>query len=246
MRSSMVLTLAVLSIALPAAAAKPNACVSTEESVEIVNLGPAITMSKAVAPKPETMSASSAAELAAIANVGQKIWKIVIDNKPVVDAKTQYATALPKGVVDWSAMEGWKPAVGTVYQLKFKNAFCATVVDLRYQVLRTVGGSYKGKGQYLTAVVIEPLFVDVAWGYHVSVEALVADESVVNVGTHDQPVAAMTAELAWHVSTPLKDMQGKSLYYMQGDGVYQELGGPFQREDAFKTKIAKTLKETLP
>lgn len=243
MRSSMVLTLAVLCFALPVAA-QTKAC-KDEDAVEIVNLGPAVSMTAATAPGP-AVSASGAVEFAAIVNVGQKIWKIVVDNKSVVDAKTEYATALPQGVTDWSAMEGWKPTVGTVYQLKFKNAFCATVVDLRYQVLRTAGGSYKGKGQYLTAVVIEPLFLDVAWGYHVWLEASIPDASIVNVGTRERPIAAMTAELAWRIATPIKEMQGKSIYYMQGDGAYREIGEPFERDSAFKAKIAKTLKETLP
>jgi hypothetical protein len=180
----------------------------------------------AAAPAPAAVSTANAARLDVIANLGQRIWKVVVDNKPVVDAKTQYATALPMGVTDWSAMEGWQPTVGTVYELKVKNAFCATVVDLQYQVLRTAGGSYKGAGKYLTAVTIQPMFLEVAWGYHVSVEASVPDSSIVNVGTLDKPVAAMTAELAWRVSTPIKDIQGKSLYYMQGDGVYREIGGP--------------------
>jgi hypothetical protein len=216
--------LAVLTFALPAAAAPPNTCSTPEDTVEIVNLGPVFSM--AAAPAPAAVSTANAARLDVIANLGQRIWKVVVDNKPVVDAKTQYATALPMGVTDWSAMEGWQPTVATVYELKVKNAFCATVVDLQYQVLRTAGGSYKGAGKYLTAVTIQPMFLEVAWGYHVSVEASVPDSSIVNVGTLDKPVAAMTAELAWRVSTPIKDIQGKSLYYMQGDGVYREIGGP--------------------
>ena len=38
--------------------------------------------------------------------------------------------------------------------------------------------------------------------------------------------AAMIATLMWKVNTVFKHSQGTSVYYMQGDGDYREIGGP--------------------
>ncbi|MBI3288110.1 MAG: hypothetical protein HYZ74_01170 [Elusimicrobia bacterium] len=214
-------------------------------SVEIVKLGPAAEPLE-IAPPDDGWGAAEPI-LDSIVNIGQRAWKIIVDNKPVVDVRTQYATALPEGARSWSAMDGWHKPQGTVYQLTAKNAYGVAVVNLRYQVLRTAGGSYEGVGRYLTAVTVQPLLVEVAWGYTFTLEAAVPDTSVVNVGTKDDPVAGMLAELSWRVRTPFKDAQGKGVYYLQGDGGFEEIGGAFTRAglDGVKSRIALTAGETL-
>lgn len=250
------LVLSAVLFALPAAAQfstkeitaarnDPKKFTVDELSIQIVKVGP--TVSPTEVPAPDTGGGDDPTiVLDSIINIGQKIWKIIDDNKPVVNIKTTYATALPEGVKGWSSMSGWQRPKGTIYQLTAKNAYGGQVINLRYQVLRTSGGSYKGTGKYLTAVTVEPLLVEVAWGYHFTMEASVPDSSVVNVGTSENPVAAMMAQLGWRIQTPIKDSQGKGIYYLQGDGAYQEIGGPFKREgDRMQAAIAKAMGETL-
>ena len=251
-----ILSLAVLSFSVPAAAQfsmkeivaasrDPKAYTVDELSIEIAKVGPTVSPTEVTAPEPGPGDVIPI--LDSIVNLGQKIWKIIEDNKPIVDVKTQYATALPEGIKSWTQMGGWQRPKGTIYQLTAKNAYGSQVINLRYQVLRTTGGSYKGTGKYLTAVTVEPLLIEAAWGYRLSVDASVPDSSVVNVGTTEVPVAAMMAQLGWRISTAIKVSQGKGIYYLQGDGAYQEIGGPFKREeiDGAKAKIAKTMGETL-
>ncbi len=177
-------------------------------------------------------------ELDQIINIGQKIWKIIADNQPVVDVKTQYATALPKGVTGWQDIAGWHPPVGTIYNLTAKNAYGMTMINVRYQVLRTYGGSYNGKGKFLTAVTVEPLLVEVGWAYHFTMSASVPDTSIVNVGTSADPVAGMMATLNWQISTVIKNSSGQGEYFLQGDGAYKEVGGPFASQSLDKAKLA--------
>ena len=205
-----------------------------ETTIRIEKIGPAPSKSKL--PDAVGGGGSVLPVLDEIVNVGLKVWKIIVDNKPVVDVKTQYATALPKGSSGWSDVSGWHVPVGTIYELTAKNAYGLKMIDVRYQVLRTYGGSYQGKGQYLTAVTVEPLRVDVGWAYHFSMEASVPDTSIVNVGTSADPVAGMMATLGWRISTPIKDSSGKGLYFLQGDGAYKEIGGPFSDRSLEKTR----------
>ena len=83
---------------------------------------------------------------------------------------------------------------------------------------------------------VEPLLVEAAWGYKYTMEAAIPDTSVVNVGTTDNPVAAMMAQLAWRVQTPIKDSQGKGIYFLQGDGLFKEIGGPFSNRSLEKAR----------
>ena len=164
-----------------------------------------------------------------VINIGRKIWKIVEDNKPVVDIKTQYATAVPEGITNWAQLSGWDTPEGTVYGFYAKNAYGMKVVEIKYQVVRTSGGSYKGKGRYLTGVTIEPLMVSVAWGYHVTLTAEVP--TVTNADkTGNDPMAAMMLNCKWRIQTPIKDIQQEGVYYVRGDGFFKEVGGPFDNK----------------
>ena len=219
-----------------AAQKDPGTFTLDETTLKIERVGPTVTPTDI--PSPASTPGSVIPVLDQIINLGLKVWKIVEDNKPVVDVKTQYATALPKGASGWTDMAGWQPPVGTIYEITAKNAYGIKVIDLRYQVLRTYGGSYDGKGKYLTAVTVQPLAVDVAWGYHFSMESSVPDTSIVNVGTSADPVAGMMAQLGWRISTAIKDSSGQSLYFLQGDGGYREVGGPFATQALAKARAA--------
>lgn len=220
---------------IKAAQKDPGAFTIDEKTITIKKVGP--TVSPTDIPPPSGGGIGDALPvLDQIINTGMKVWKIIEDNKPVVDVKTQYATALPKGLTHWQDMATWQPPRGTIYELTAKNAYGMQTIHVRYQVLRTYGGSYDGKGKYLTAVTVEPLLVEVGWGYHFSMSSSVPDSSVVNVGTSADPVAGMMATLGWHISTAVKDSQGQGLYFLQGDGAFREVGGPFGSESLDKAK----------
>lgn len=221
-----------------AAQADPKKYTLDESTLKIDKVGPTVTPADIPSPGGGGGIGDALPVLDQIINTAAKIWKIIADNHPVVDVKTTYATGLPKGITNWDQMAGWQPPKGTIYELTAKNMYGSQVVHVRYQVLRTYGGSYQGKGKYLTAVTVEPLLTEVAWGYHYSMEASVPDTSVVNVGTSADPVAGMTATLNWHVSTALKDSQGTGLYFLQGDGAFREVGGPFSNQSLEKAKTA--------
>jgi hypothetical protein len=175
-----------------------------------------------------------------IINLGKKIWAIVEANKPVVDVKTGYATGLPQGITSPSQLAGWKPPKGTIYSLTAKNKYGSKVIDIQYQVLRTYGGQYKGKGRYLSTVAIQPLKVEVLWGYKLNLDATVGDSSVTNAGTDEEPIAAMQPVVQWRISTVVKDSTGRAGYYLQGDGLFQEVGMP-----TYSKAISEAVKKAL-
>lgn len=169
-----------------------------------------------------------------IINIGRKIWTIIDENRPVVDIKTQFASAVPEGITHWSQLSGWDTPAATSYGFTAKNAYGWTMVDVRYAVLRTFGGAFKGKGRYLTGVTVEPLRVEVGWGYRFTMTA--EAPSVTNADkTGENPLAGMMLNLKWRIQTPLKDAQGTGVYYVRGDGLFVEVGGPFSRRQVKET-----------
>jgi len=231
---------------IKAAQKDPKKFTLDESTLKIDKIGPTVSPTDIPSPGGGGGIGDALPVLDQIINTGLKLWKIIADNHPVSDVKTQYATALPKGLTGWSDMAGWQPPKGTIYELSAKNAYGVQVIHVRYQVLRTYGGSYQGKGKYLTAVTVEPLLVEVAWGYHYAMDATVPETSVVNVGTSADPVAGMMATLTWRVSTAIKDSQGQGLYFLQGDGAFREIGGPFSGSSLDKAKTAAAAAKDAP
>ena len=189
---------------------------------------------------------STVGALDAIVNLMDKIWGIIEKNQPVVNITTNYANAVPFGTSHWTQLQGWsKPAVKK-YSFAMKNAYGTEVSKVVYQVHYTYAGNFQGKGMFLPGVTIEPISVVTAWGYKVTLVSEVPDSSIANVGTHEDPIAAMQLQLKWVVHTAIKDISSKAIYYVRGDGKLEELGTPFNNAKAIAAqKKIDAVKETL-
>lgn len=152
-----------------------------------------------------------------IENVGRKIWKVISDNKPVVNVRLDTAHALPRGIVCWTDLDSWKAPKSKRFKVVYKNLFGMKVVEFSYRIIFNYGGGQKGKGQYIANATIVPATLNVLWGYTFNAEAKVGQ--VMNLGTAESPIAGMEMGLNWHISTVIKDVQTTVNYFMQGDGV---------------------------
>ncbi len=179
------------------------------------------------------------AAIDAIVNLADKIWGIIEKNQPVVNITTNYANAVPYGTSHWSQLQGWTKPEVKKYSFSMNNLYGAEVVKVDYQVHYTYNGNFQGKGKFLTGVTIEPINVVTAWGYKVSLVSEVPDSTIANVGTHEDPIAAMQLQLRWTVHTAVKDISSKAIYYVRGDGIMQEIGSPFDRAAQIRNE-AKT------
>lgn len=207
-----------------------------ESSLLIENLGPAMNPQDILPPPPGGGGQDVIPVLNDILNLAQRLWAIVEANRPVVDVSNSYASALPRGLEHWTQLTGWSPPKGTLYRLTAKNLYGMKMVDVQFSVQRTYGGGFKGKGKYLTAVTVLPLSVDVGSGYRFDMSCAVPDTSIVNAGSEEEPVAAMTPVLNWRIRTALKDSQGRAMYYLRGDGLFSEVDRPATRGLAAKVE----------
>lgn len=150
-----------------------------------------------------------------IINLGQKIWKIIEDNKPVVNVKYMFANAVPKGVKSTEDLDGFTPIQYKSFRVYGKNGFGSTVYDLTYTLLHRYNGTYEGRGRYLDAVTVLPHKLDVLWGYKVNYN--VDRVSTVNLGTKDAPIASVLMEMTFKVATVMKESRITQAYEFRGD-----------------------------
>lgn len=170
-----------------------------------------------------------------IVNLAEKIWGIIEKNQPIAEVNVKYANAVPYGIQHWTQLQGWSKPKTVKYSFVAKNAYGIQVVKVVYQVHLTYGGNYQGKGKFLTGVTAEPISVETAWGYKVSLTAEVPDSTIANVGTHDDPIASMQLQLKWKIHTVIKDLEQKAIYYIDGTGKVQEIASPFKKSSEIKS-----------
>lgn len=176
-----------------------------------------------------------------IVNIANKIWKVIERNAPVVDVETKYAAAVPEQATSPNQLCEWKGPETYEYKFHAKNLYGAETVSVSYKVLFNYGGKFDNKGAYLTGVTIVPGSINVAWGYKLSMGAFVADTTITNIGTYEDPVAAMQLKLSSKIASVLKEWDGNSVYLISGDGKLKEIVSPFAQE-----KTAASVKASGP
>ena len=80
-----------------------------------------------------------------IINIANKIWQIIKLNEPVSTIDVKYASAVPAGITAWNQLSEWKKPKTYVYGFYAENVYGVTMVDVKYKVIYTYGGKYKGK-----------------------------------------------------------------------------------------------------
>lgn len=154
-----------------------------------------------------------------IVNIGEKLWKLIVDNQPVAHFQTPVAHAMPRGLSCWTDLSGWKAPITRSFVARYTNGLGGEVVNFRFRVHYTHGGGNGSIGQYLANVTVLPANLDVSWGY--TFNAKVEAGHPVNLGTAKNPMAGLELNVDWTVSTPLQFHRSNFHVFVQGDGVLQ-------------------------
>lgn len=156
-----------------------------------------------------------------VMNLGKKIWDIVQAGKPVVNLKTDVATALPYGAKCWMDLQTWQAPQARTYSVTYKNLYGIEVVKFSYRVVYVAGGSVNGKGAYIGYAALEPSEVSVAWGF--TFNASSSAPAVYNMGTKEAPVAGMNLQMNYSIDTVLKSVKASQAYFISGAGEFKSL-----------------------
>ncbi|MEY4631892.1 MAG: hypothetical protein RIQ81_2012 [Pseudomonadota bacterium] len=150
-----------------------------------------------------------------IINMGKKVWAVVASNQPVLNIKFDFANALPKGVRSASDLAGFSDLQYKSFVYAGQNGFGAEVFKVQYTVVYQYGGSFEGKGAYISTASVVPQDVSVLWGYDLGMD--VQNVAVNNLGTSESPVAGINLMAHIKVSTILKKTEINEVFAIRGD-----------------------------
>lgn len=155
--------------------------------------------------------------------LGKKIWKIIEDNKPVVN--TDFAAAISvipqmKDPADpmatFSMMSNWSAPKAKSYRVVYKNGFGMSVITFDYTVVFQYNGKYQGKGNYLTGVNVFANNITVSWGFHFDAKSSLV--TVSNMGSMVDPIAAATIKIDYKSETVVRNVSSSQMFYVTGTG----------------------------
>lgn len=159
---------------------------------------------KARIDKTKETTGKAATVLENIVNTGKKVYNLIRGNDAVLTETIPFSTALPQRVLAsgenastefmLKEMAGWEfPPREKSYEIVITGGMFNwfDVAKIKYQILYTYGGSYNGKGKYLTGVAVQPVRREISSGTTVNISCIVPDLGIYNVGTAEDPVAAM-------------------------------------------------------
>lgn len=218
---ALILSLSLLAPALPAFAAEPEDVVRRTELLS---------------ERSEPLSAADAALLtgqaaggekavivpALIILAGAKAWSVIVNGRPSADLASAYASAIPGFQFNWDDLSSWRK-VTKKYRFRLGNAIQGDdAVDITYEVSFFHGslalpGSRVAKGHYIANFVIKPESINLKWGWKVSLSASMSDP--MNIGTADEPVAMLNADLKWQYTRPLTSIPRIGMDSVAVDGL---------------------------
>lgn len=163
----------------------------------------------------------SSGEVGIFLRVGKEAWNIIKENEPVMNTSYNAVSVLPKEATEWTQMAGWHAPKSMAYQVIYKNLYGIETVRFSYRLNYTSGGTYNGKGQYLSHVSVSPIHVRVLWGFELNAD--VAVKNIQNTASLESPVPGVEVQVNYKVSTLLVKEENAQVFYVRGDGHSQKL-----------------------
>lgn len=149
-----------------------------------------------------------------LVNLGHKVWRIIQQNQPVIEANYKYANAIPKGTTA-TDLEYFSPIVHKSHRIKVRNKMDRVVVDLTYTTVHRYGGKYDGQGSFLERVSIVPSKIVASYNYKVNFDVI--NVTVANVGSKEEPVASMGVDALIEYGSTFKKTSRRIMFEFRGD-----------------------------
>lgn len=156
--------------------------------------------------------------------LGEDFYKLVVKGKPSNTTKYAPISVIPRiqgEDVDVLDTENWNVPKKYTYEIAYTNFYGVDTVKFRYSVIYSYGGSFNGKGAYLTAVQVIPERVNTLFGYDFT--ATMKLGGIQNQGTRENPIAAATILIEYTVSTILQARNEVNAFFITGKGGFKPL-----------------------
>jgi hypothetical protein len=153
--------------------------------------------------------------------LGEAFYELVKKGRP--SNVTEFApisvvprNAQTKEYVDPFDLEGFSMPVERSFIAKVKNGTGSEVVNFNYKVIYSFGGSYDGKGKYLTNVMVVPGAVRTSYGWDFN--AKMSLSGVMNHGTRENPVAGAMVNIKYQMNSWSAAFERNDTIHVTGAG----------------------------
>lgn len=156
--------------------------------------------------------------------LGEEVYVLVKKGEAVVNTDYAPISVLPResgNAVDPMELENWRMPVVRTVNVAFKNIYGITMAGLEYKLLFSYGGSYNGKGAYITNAQIVPSKAHAFYG--VTFNASMKLSGMTNHGTRANPVAGAMLQMSYKASTILSSIERTDTYQITGRGQIKKL-----------------------
>lgn len=186
------------------------------------------TTKKPTTKKPTTSKGSSALDNATkvikitkdLIALGKEVYDLVEKGRPVYNETSKAIRILPRQAGDdLSAaleLQNWQMPTVKKYRYKLMNKRRKNVATVEYKVIFSAGGDLNGVGKYISGAQIKPTYVDVKWGWEFNATYVVQD--ILNLGTHESPVAAAVLMIDFHSKSVLSNRTENRMFAIDGLG----------------------------
>lgn len=189
-------------------------------------------------PVPLRNDAKAAPVAAGIVNGGVQAWNVINSGKPDANLSSSYASAIPGFGFNWANFSGWKKKE-VIYTYTVTNLMQVDVIKIKYAISFYYNGQNlvgagtpdnpetalvqrkTPEGHYITNFTVRPLSMNIKWGWKFSLNVRMSDP--MNVGTSDNAVAHLQADLNYTVGTPFSSNGGMWTYDVTGLGQFRDL-----------------------
>lgn len=156
--------------------------------------------------------------------LGEEVYTLVQKGKAVVNTTYAPVSVLPRvngRAVDAMDLAGWRMPVSRTMNVNYKNIYGMTMASIEYKLVFSYGGSYNGKGAYITNAQIVPSSVYAFYGVNFDVTMRLA--GLTNHGSVANPVAGAMLQLHYKAGTFMNVRERNDTYQITGRGQIQKL-----------------------
>lgn len=153
--------------------------------------------------------------------LGEAIYELAKKGRPT--NVTEYAPIsvvprdpISKEYIDPFDLEGFSMPIEKNFIAKVKNGNGSEVVNFSYKVIYSYGGSYNGKGKYLTNVMIVPGSIKTSFGWDFS--ATMKLSGIMNHGSKENPVAGAMVTIKYSMNSWSTAFERNDTIHITGRG----------------------------
>lgn len=151
--------------------------------------------------------------------IGQKIIPTIEKGKAVVTNNSMAAVSVLPRLETVNPvvhdMGNWSIPVTKHYKIAYNNGLGSEVVSFVYSVTYQYGGTYGGKGKYLTGIRASARNINIAWGFDLDASSQLVQIS--NVGTVEDVIAGATIEISYTVKNWTRTITTVQSFFVAGD-----------------------------